>query len=82
VSERKGILLRLDPAVHTALARWAAEERRSTNAQIEFLLRRALQAAGPDVKPSGGRASRYAHDCLPVRRPPGRTRRAWWSLHN
>jgi hypothetical protein len=46
VSERKGILLRLDPAVHDALARWAADELRSTNAQIEFLLRRALAEAG------------------------------------
>jgi hypothetical protein len=42
VSERKSILLRLDPAVHDALAKWAADELRSTNAQIEFLLRRAL----------------------------------------
>jgi hypothetical protein len=46
VSERKSILLRLDPAVHDALARWAGEELRSTNAQIEFLLRRALTDAG------------------------------------
>jgi hypothetical protein len=43
---RKGILLRLDPAVHDALARWAADELRSTNAQIEFLLRDALTRAG------------------------------------
>ncbi|HVB42065.1 MAG TPA: hypothetical protein VNF47_05080 [Streptosporangiaceae bacterium] len=46
MSERKGVLLRLDPAVHDALARWAADELRSTNAQIEFLLRRALAEAG------------------------------------
>ncbi|HEY6276203.1 MAG TPA: hypothetical protein VIX86_07710 [Streptosporangiaceae bacterium] len=46
MTDRKGILLRLDPAVHDALARWAAEELRSTNAQIEFLLRRALADAG------------------------------------
>ena len=46
MSERKGILLRLDPAVHDALARWAQDELRSTNAQIEFLLRRALGDAG------------------------------------
>jgi hypothetical protein len=45
VSERKSILLRLDPAVHDALARWASDELRSTNAQIEFLLRRALAEA-------------------------------------
>jgi hypothetical protein len=46
VAERKSVLLRLDPAVHDALARWANDELRSTNAQIEFLLRRALADAG------------------------------------
>ncbi len=46
MSERKSILLRLDPAVHDALARWANDELRSTNAQIEYLLRRALSEAG------------------------------------
>jgi hypothetical protein len=46
MTERKGVLLRLDPAVHDALARWANDELRSTNAQIEFLLRRALSQAG------------------------------------
>jgi len=44
-TERKTIVLRLDPAVHDALARWAADELRSTNGQIEFLLRRALADA-------------------------------------
>jgi hypothetical protein len=43
---RKPVLLRLDPAVHDAVARWAADELRSANAQIEFLLRRALAQAG------------------------------------
>ena len=47
--ERKSILLRLDPKVHDALARWASNELRSTNAQIEFLLRRALADAGRAV---------------------------------
>ena len=46
MSERKNVLLRLDPAVHDALARWAGDDLRSTNAQIEFLLRRALADAG------------------------------------
>jgi hypothetical protein len=45
-SERKQLLLRLDPAVYDALARWAGDELRSTNAQIEFLLRQALAGAG------------------------------------
>lgn len=44
-TERKKLLLRLDPAVHDALARWAADELRSTNAQIEYLLRKALADA-------------------------------------
>ncbi|MFH8365863.1 hypothetical protein [Streptomyces sp. NPDC018031] len=44
--QRKQVLLRLDPAVHDALARWADDELRSANAQIEFLLRRALAEAG------------------------------------
>ncbi|MER5443283.1 hypothetical protein [Streptomyces sp. NPDC002790] len=43
---RKQVLLRLDPAVYEALARWAGEDLRSANAQIEFLLRKALQEAG------------------------------------
>jgi hypothetical protein len=46
VTERKNILLRLDPAVHDALARWAGDELRSTTAQIEFVLRKALAQAG------------------------------------
>ena len=46
MAERKGILLRLDPAIHDALAKWASDELRSTNAQIEFLLRRALADTG------------------------------------
>ena len=44
--ERKSVLLRLDPEVHEALARWAADDLRSTNAHIEWLLRRAVTEAG------------------------------------
>ena len=46
MAQRKAFLLRLDPATHKALERWADAELRSLNAQIEFLLRRALQDAG------------------------------------
>ena len=46
MAERKPFLLRLDPVVHDALQRWAADELRSVNAQIEFLLRRLLQQEG------------------------------------
>ena len=49
-TERKQLLLRLDPAVHDALTRWANDELRSTNAQIEFILRRALSEAGRSPK--------------------------------
>jgi hypothetical protein len=46
VAERKPFLLRLDPALHEALQRWANDDLRSVNAQMEFLLRRALQESG------------------------------------
>nr|WP_246741966.1 hypothetical protein [Actinomyces sp. HMT897] len=48
--ERKQVLLRLDPAVHAAVAKWAADELRSVNAQIEVILRRALTDAGRGVR--------------------------------
>ena len=46
MAERKPFLLRVDPELHEALQRWANDDLRSVNAQIEFLLRRALQEAG------------------------------------
>lgn len=46
MSERKAVLIRLDPALHAAVQRWAADDLRSFNAQVEFLLRRALRDAG------------------------------------
>ena len=42
MSERRQVLLRIDPAVHDALMRWANDDLRSVNAQIEFLLREAI----------------------------------------
>ncbi|MGZ3101178.1 hypothetical protein [Streptomyces sp. H72] len=63
--QRKQVLLRLDPQVYEALARWAGDELRSANAQIEFLLRRALAEAGRLPGDAGP---------LPRRgRPPGGT---------
>lgn len=44
--ERKKLLLRLDPAVYDAIAKWAADDLRSVNAQIEYALRLALKQAG------------------------------------
>ncbi|MDX2206784.1 MAG: hypothetical protein SFU57_04005 [Gemmatimonadales bacterium] len=56
MSERKPVLLRLDPALHAALQRWAADDLRSFNAQVEFLLRQALRQAGrtPREEPGNG----------------------------
>lgn len=46
MAERKNVLIRMDPRVYDALARWAADEVRSTTAQIELLLRESLRRAG------------------------------------
>jgi len=51
MAQRKAFPLRLDPAVFDALQRWADADLRSVNAQIEFLLRRALQQAGRMPRP-------------------------------
>ena len=60
MAERKAFLLRIDPVLLEAMQRWAADELRSVNGQIEFVLRRALQREGrgpggetarPDVSP-------------------------------
>ena len=51
MAERKKLLLRLDPQVHDAIARWAADDLRSVNAQIEFALRLALRQAGRALRP-------------------------------
>ena len=69
MAERRPYLLRLDPEVLASLKQWAADDLRSVNGQIEFLLRRALREAGrlrdaasarPDLAPG-------------VRPPPGDT---------
>jgi hypothetical protein len=46
MAERKAFLLRIDPQLLEAVQRWADDDLRSLNAQIEFLLRRTLQDAG------------------------------------
>jgi hypothetical protein len=50
VPERKSFLLRVDPAVLEALQRWANDDLRSLNGQIEFVLRDALRRVGRDVR--------------------------------
>ena len=52
MAERKKLLLRLDPQVYDAVARWASDDLRSVNAQIEFALRLALRQAGRTARAS------------------------------
>jgi hypothetical protein len=81
VAERKPFLLRIDADLYAALARWADDELRSLNGQIEFLLRRSLVGAGRlptslSPPPSGVRAQGRSRPSAPepVNRPvePGR----------
>ena len=51
MADRKPFLLRIDRAVLDAVQRWADDDLRSLNGQIEFLLRRALKEGGREVKP-------------------------------
>jgi hypothetical protein len=51
--EPKKVLVRLDPAVHEAIAKWAADDLRSINAQIEFALRMALDQVGRSPRRAG-----------------------------
>jgi hypothetical protein len=46
MAQRRAFPLRLEPSIYDALQRWADAEMRSMNAQIEYLLRRALRQAG------------------------------------
>lgn len=50
MADRKPFLLRIDREVLDAVQRWADDDLRSLNGQIEFLLRRALKEAGRDAK--------------------------------
>jgi hypothetical protein len=63
VAERKSFLLRIDSGVLEAVQRWANDDLRSLNAQIEFLLRESLRRVGraphepvpePPAEPRGG----------------------------
>jgi len=56
MAEKKKFLLRVDPEVYDALERWAADELRSVNGQIEYLLVDALRRAGRGGGPPRSRA--------------------------
>lgn len=66
MTQRKNVLIRMDPKVYDALAHWATDEVRSTTMQIELLLREALRQAGRLPANAGQ---------LPQRGRPPRTQR-------
>jgi hypothetical protein len=61
VAERKSFLMRIDPALWRELERWAADDLRSVNGQVEYILREALRRRGARV--AGGAA---ADDATPA----------------
>ncbi len=63
MAKRDSFLLRVDPAVLEAIRRWADDEMRSMNAQIEFILRSKLKDSGR--MPSKSNASEASLDLIP-----------------
>jgi hypothetical protein len=55
MTEKKRFLLRLEPELYAALERWSADELRSVNGQIEFLLKEAVRASGRLRAPADGK---------------------------
>lgn len=54
MADRKSFLLRIDSAILEGVQRWANDDLRSLNAQIEYLLRESLRRAGRASRPPGG----------------------------
>jgi hypothetical protein len=46
MAEKKKFLLRIDESLYSSLEKWAADELRSINAQIEYILKDSLRKAG------------------------------------
>jgi len=69
MAERKPFLLRIDPRLLEAVQRWANDDLRSLNAQIEFLLRRGLKESGrsPDGDTPRARGRRITSEAGPGR---------------
>jgi hypothetical protein len=66
MAERKPFLLRVDRELLDALQRWANDDLRSLNGQIEFLLRRSLQQAGRRVRPAAASSAEPVPDVPPA----------------
>jgi hypothetical protein len=56
MARRKAFLLRIDPELWNALEKWAGDELRSVNGQIEYLLSRVVREAGRQRRRPGGRS--------------------------
>ena len=69
MAERKVKLLRVDQDLYDALERWAADDLRSVNAQIEFLLRESLRRAGRLPPDPTGAPLRSPETGAPLRSP-------------
>lgn len=46
MAKKKQFVLRIEPEIYESLEKWAADEFRSTNGQIEWIIDRALKQAG------------------------------------
>lgn len=53
MAERKSFLMRIDPALWREIERWAADELRSVNGQVEFILREAIKRRGVSLEDPG-----------------------------
>jgi hypothetical protein len=61
MKERKSFLLRMDPALYRALESWAAQELRSLNGQIEYILKEAVAKRGREKREDSDRSSAAQH---------------------
>lgn len=57
MAERKSFLMRIDPALWSEIERWAADELRSVNGQVEFILREAIKRRGVTVSETSAKAA-------------------------
>ena len=70
MSEKKRFLLRLDPKLYEVLEKWSADELRSVNAQIEYLLKEAARKAGRWNQQKRSRVSPQQQDTLELEETP------------
>ena len=70
MSEKKRFLLRLDPKLYEVLEKWSADELRSVNAQIEYLLKEAARKAGRWNQQKRSRISPQQQDTLELEETP------------